>query len=314
MNIHERKSHNKRIIVVTGPTATGKTSFAANLASRLNGEIISADSRQVYKGMELATGKDFNDYVVEGQNIPYHLVDIVDPGYEYNVFEFQQDFLNAFNDIVSRNKLPVLCGGTGMYIEAVLRGYKLIKVPEDKNLRNNLENKTKEELIRILKEFKVPHNVSDTEDEKRLLRAIEIQQYYIGHQEIDTSFPIFDSLIIGVRFDRETIRERITERLKDRLDAGMADEVKVLLQQGLKPEQLKFYGLEYKYLTQFVTGEITYNEMFRLLNTAIHQFAKRQMTWFRKMERQGLKIHWIDGNLSIDKKIDLAFDIYKNFD
>jgi len=311
MNIHERKSHNKRIIVVTGPTATGKTSFAANLASRLNGEIISADSRQVYKGMELATGKDFNDYVVEGQNIPYHLVDIVDAGYEYNVFEFQQDFLNAFNDIVSRNKLPVLCGGTGMYIEAVLKGYKLIKVPENKKLRTELDSKTKEELIRLLKGYKVPHNLTDIEDRKRLVRAIEIQQYYKDNPEIDTSFPRFDSLIFGVNFDRKTIRERITERMKVRLKKGMVDEVKALLQQGLKPEQLKFYGLEYKYLTQYVTGEISYNEMFRLLNTAIHQFAKRQMTWFRKMEKTGLKINWINGELTIPEKVDQALSILK---
>ncbi len=303
-------NHNERIIVVTGPTATGKTTFAAHLASRLNGEIISADSRQVYKGMDLATGKDFNDYVVEGQNIPYHLVDIVDPGYEYNVFEFQHDFLNVYNDIVSRDQMPILCGGTGMYIEAVLKGYKLIKVPENKHLRAEYDQKAKEELIRILNNYKDPHNITDTEDRKRLLRAIEIQQYYKDNPEIDTSYPKFESIIFGVHFDRKTIRERITERLKVRLERGMVDEVKVLLQQGLKPEQLKFYGLEYKYLTQYVTGEISYKEMFRLLNTAIHQFAKRQMTWFRKMEKAGLKINWIDGNLSMEEKLKVATEIW----
>jgi len=239
-----------KLIVVTGPTATGKTVFAAHLAASLNGEIISADSRQVYKGMDLATGKDFGDYIVDGEKIPYHLVDIVNPGYEYNVFKFQQDFLKVFNDITSRDKLPVLCGGTGMYIEAVLKGYKLIKVPENIKLRKELFEKSQEELIIILKDFKVPHNITDTEDKKRLIRAIEIQQYSKDHPEIDTSFPNFDSLIFGINFDRVVIRKRITERLKDRLEKGMVDEVEVLLQRGLKPEQLKFYGLEYKYLTQ----------------------------------------------------------------
>jgi len=302
-----------KLIVVTGPTATGKTVFAAHLAASLNGEIISADSRQVYKGMDLATGKDFGDYIVDGEKIPYHLVDIVNPGYEYNVFKFQQDFLKVFNDITSRDKLPVLCGGTGMYIEAVLKGYKLIKVPENIKLRKELFEKSQEELIIILKDFKVPHNITDTEDKKRLIRAIEIQQYSKDHPEIDTSFPNFDSLIFGINFDRVVIRKRITERLKDRLEKGMVDEVEVLLQRGLKPEQLKFYGLEYKYLTQYVTGEISHEKMFGLLNTAIHQFAKRQMTWFRKMERQGHKIHWIDGNLTTNKKIVFALDIYKDF-
>lgn len=303
-----------KIIVVTGPTATGKTAFASQLAANLNGEIISADSRQVYRGMDLATGKDFTDYIVGEKEIPHHLVDIVDPGYEYNVFEFQRDFLKVSNDIIARDKIPVLCGGTGMYIEAVLKGYTLIKVPENKKLREEIGEKSQQELIKILQDFKVPHNITDTEDKKRLFRAIEIQQYYIDHPEIDTSFPDFDHLIFGINFDRKIIRERITDRLKQRLDRGMVDEVKVLLQQGLKPEQLKFYGLEYKYLTQYVTGEISYEEMFWLLNTAIHQFAKRQMTWFRKMEKNGFKIHWIDGELSIEEKLKYAIDIYKKFD
>jgi tRNA dimethylallyltransferase len=295
-----------KIIVVTGPTATGKTTFATHLAYKLNGEIIGADSRQVYRGMDLATGKDFTDYIVEGQQVPYHLVDIVDPGYEYNVFEFQKDFLKIYEDIVSLGKIPVLCGGTGMYIESVLKGYKLIQVPDNTELRQNLKGKPDEELIEILNSFKAPHNITDTEDRKRLIRAIEIQAYYRENPDIDTSFPTFDYTIFAIRFEREIIRQRITERLKTRLNQGMADEVKDLLAKGLTPEQLKFYGLEYRYLTQYVTGELTYNEMFSLLNTAIHQFAKRQMTWFRKMERSGYLIHWIDGHLDLNEKLKVA--------
>jgi tRNA dimethylallyltransferase len=302
------KNENKKfdLIVVTGPTATGKTSFAAHLAHKLNGEIISADSRQVYRGMDLATGKDFTDYMVDGEIVPYHLVDIVDPGYEYNVFEFQNDFLNVYKDICSRGKMPVLCGGTGLYIESVLKGYKLIQVPENESLRNKLKENSDEELVKILLSFKVPHNVTDTENRKRLIRAIEIQNHYLENPGLDTSFPQLNYVIFAIHFERPIIRERITARLKSRLDAGMADEVRDLLGKGLTPEQLKFYGLEYKYLTQYVTGEISYEEMFRLLNKAIHQFAKRQMTWFRKMEKSGYPIHWIDGGLPVSGKIDLA--------
>ena len=297
------------LIVVTGPTATGKTTFAAQIAHQLNGEIISADSRQVYRGMDLATGKDLNDYIVDGQQVPFHLVNIVDPGYEYNVFEFQKDFLKVYQDITTRGKMPVLCGGTGMYIESVLKGYKLILVPENENLRNDMKGKPDEELVGILKSFKAPHNVTDTENRNRLLRAIEIQTYYQNHQEIDTSFPELNYTIFGIKFDRQDIRERITDRLKTRLDMGMADEVKDLLNKGLTPDQLKFYGLEYKFLTQYVTGEISYDEMFRLLNTAIHQFARRQMTWFRRMEKSGFEIHWIDGRLTMKEKLSVAYSI-----
>jgi len=299
------------LIVVTGPTATGKTTFAAHLASQLNGEIISADSRQVYRGMDLATGKDFNDYIVDGKTIPHHMVDIVDPGYEYNVFEFQKDFLTVFDDINNRNKLPVLCGGTGMYIESILKGYRLIDVPENKNLRTELSTQTQQELIDLLNSFKVPHNITDTEDTQRLIRAIEIQEYYKNNPEINTSFPEIRSIVFGIHFEREVIRERITQRLKERLDKGMANEVKVLLQRGLTADQLKFYGLEYRFLTQYIIGELSYEEMFKLLNTAIHQFAKRQMTWFRRMEKQGFKIHWIDGDLPIEIKVDKALSIFK---
>jgi tRNA dimethylallyltransferase len=299
MKIRENKFN---LIVVLGPTATGKTAFAANLAYRLNGEIISADSRQVYRGMDKATGKDFNDYLVNGVRVPYHLIDVVDPGYEYSVFEFQRDFLEAFHSITERGKLPVLCGGTGMYIESVLKGYRLTDVPENKGLRKKLEAESDSDLTEMLKSFKVPHNLSDLTERKRLIRAIEIQQYYADHPETDRSFPEIRPVILGIWFEREELRQRITDRLKARLEAGMVDEVKALLAKGLKPEQLKFYGLEYKYLTQYVTGELSFEEMFRLLNTAIHQFAKRQLTWFRKMEREGAVIHWIDGKLSIDEK------------
>jgi len=306
-----KTTSNPNLIVVTGPTATGKTAFAAQLASKLNGEIISADSRQVYRGMDLATGKDFRDYLVNDQNIPHHLVDIVDPGYEYNVFEFQRDFMRIFEDIISREKMPVLCGGTGMYIESVLKGYKLIDVPENSSLRDELNKKNLQELVVKFESYKTPHNITDTKDRNRLIRAIEIQEYYKNNPEQAFNFPEIKSIIFGISFDRKIIRERITKRLKERLDAGMENEVKVLLQQGLSPDQLKFYGLEYKYLTQYVIGELSYDEMFRLLNTAIHQFAKRQMTWFRRMEKQGFKIHWIDGQLTVQDKIDEALTYFK---
>jgi tRNA dimethylallyltransferase len=251
MKIRENKFN---LVVVLGPTATGKTAFAANLAYRLKGEIISADSRQVYRGMDKATGKDFNDYLVNDVRVPYHLVNIVDPGYEYSVFGFQRDFLKAFHSITERGKLPVLCGGTGMYIESVLKGYRLTDVPENKGLRKKLEAESDSDLTEMLKSFKVPHNLSDLSDRKRLVRAIEIQQYYADHPETDRSFPEIRPVILGIWFEREELRQRITDRLKARLEAGMVDEVKALLAKGLKPEQLKFYGLEYKYLTQYVTG------------------------------------------------------------
>jgi len=298
-----------KLIVVTGPTATGKTAFAAHLAARVGGEVISADSRQVYRGMDLATGKDRDDYLVDGERIPHHLVDIVDPGYEYSVYEFQRDFLKTYEDVTGRGKHPVLCGGPGLYIESVLKGYRLVKVSEDKAYRAMLEEKSVDELVKILESFRQPHNVTDTKDRKRLVRAIEIQKHYSEHPETDRYFPVFDHVVFGIRFDREVIRERITQRLKSRLDKGMADEVKVLLEAGLTPEQLMFYGLEYRYLTRYVTGELSYDEMFRLLNTAIHQFAKRQMTWFRKMEKNGIKIHWIEGRLEIEKKVEQAMKL-----
>lgn len=301
------------MIIVLGPTASGKTAFAAQLASKINGEIISADSRQVYSGLDLGTGKDFQDYIVDEKKIPYHLIDIVEPGHEYNVYEYQRDFRKVYNDIIERNKMPVLCGGTGMYIESVLKGYQLIKVPENSVLRINLENKSIAELSTLLESYKLPHNISDTSDRKRLIRAIEIQQYYADHPELLSDFPKIKYIIFGIYFERSDIRKRITERLKRRMDEGMTSEIKSLLNKGLTPDQLKFYGLEYKYLTQFEMDEISKDEMFRLLNTAIHQFAKRQMTWFRKMERAGHAIHWIDGHADMKEKVDFAIKIISSY-
>jgi len=300
------------MLTILGPTATGKTKLAAALASEINGEVISADSRQVYRGMDKATGKDFEDYIVNGKTIPFHLVDIVDPGYEYNVFEFQRDFLKAYEDISNRGKSVVLCGGTGMYIEAVLKRYKLIHVPMNEKLRNELAEKETDELISILSNLTDVHNTTDLTDRNRLLRAIEIQKYYQENPEQREKMPEIHNTVFGIRFDRQVIRERITERLKNRLDEGMIAEVENLLHKGLTPAQLKFYGLEYKFLTQYVTGEISYDEMFTLLNTAIHQFAKRQTTWFRRMGRSGIEIHWIDGRIPLVEKVGLILSATKN--
>jgi tRNA dimethylallyltransferase len=293
------------LITILGPTATGKTGIAANLAAQINGEIISADSRQVYCGMDIGTGKDYEDYVVDGIEIPFHLVDIEDPGVHYNVYRFQSDFIKVFEAIHSKNKFPVLCGGSGLYIEAVLKNYKLIQVPPNKELRKELEGKSLNELTAILKKIKPKlHNTTDVETDRRAIRAIEIEKYYQEKPETDMFFPDIKSLNIGVKFDRETRRQRITARLRQRLEKeGMLDEVQRLLDSGLTPEQLIYYGLEYKYLTLYLTGELSYDEMFRQLEIAIHQFAKRQMTWFRGMEKRGTKIHWIDGHLEMEEKV-----------
>lgn len=290
-----------KLIVITGPTATGKTNIATSLALKLNGEIISADSRQVYKGMDLGTGKDIDEYTIDGVDIPHHLIDIKEPGYEYNVFEFQNDFLKAYEDIVSRGKQPILCGGTGMYIESVLKGYKLLKVDDNLPLREKLQKLSDKELIAMLQEMRRLHNSSDITERDRLIRAIEIETYYKEHPE-EASFPKIPHIIYGVQLDRQIIRDRITLRLKERLNEGMIEEVENLLNNGVKPEELMFYGLEYKFLTQYVCGDISRNDMYQRLNTAIHQFAKRQMTWFRRMEKQGFNIKWIDGNLPLEEK------------
>jgi tRNA dimethylallyltransferase len=292
------------LITILGPTATGKTGLAAHLAARINGEIISADSRQIYRGMDLGTGKDYADYYVDGVEIPSHLVDIEDAGVHYNVFRFQTDFIRVFDEIQSRDKFPVLCGGSGLYIEAVLKNYRLIEVPPNKILRKKLEGKTLLELTEILKNLKPKlHNHTDVETDRRAIRAIEIEMYYSENPEFDSSYPEIKSLNIGIDFDRDLRRQRITTRLKQRLDEGMLEEVQKLLNSGLTPDQLIYYGLEYKFLTLHLIGELTYEEMFRQLEIAIHQFAKRQMTWFRGMEKRGTKIHWIDGGLGMEEKV-----------
>lgn len=301
----------KNLLVVLGATATGKTGLAVHLAKEFDGEIISADSRQIYRGMDLGTGKDLEEYVVDGTPIPYHLIDIADAGYKYNVFEFQQDFVKAFEAIQKRQKMPVVCGGTGMYLEAVLKGYKLIAVPKDQAFRDELEQKSLEELEALLKTYKELHNNSDVETKKRAIRAIEIERYYKAHPEIEMDYPEMNPLLVGIKFDRETRRDRITFRLNERLKSGMVEEVEALLKSGVAPEDLIYYGLEYKFLTQYVIGELSYDEMFKGLEIAIHQFAKRQMTWFRKMERSGSNIHWLDGHMPLDEKVDQVKEWFK---
>lgn len=291
------------LIAILGPTASGKTPFAAALAYELNTEIISADSRQIYRGMDLGTGKDLADYTVNGRTIPYHLIDIADPGYKYNVFEYQRDFLISYEAIKQKGCLPVLCGGTGMYLESVLKGYKLMPVPENPELRARLANHSLEELTEILSRYKVLHNSTDVDTVKRAIRAIEIEEYYAANPVPEREFPKLNSLIIGVDIDRELRREKISRRLKQRLDEGMVDEVRHLIEQGIAPDDLIYYGLEYKYLTLYVIGELTYEEMFNGLEIAIHQFAKRQMTWFRGMERRGFTIHWMSAKLPMEEKI-----------
>lgn len=292
------------MVTILGPTASGKTEVAVNLALKLGGEIISADSRQIYRGMDLGTGKDLEEYHINGVDVPYHLIDIAEAGYQYNVFEFQRDFLKVYHTIRERGSFPVMCGGSGMYLEAVLKGYRLIQVPVNEKRRAELQLLSLPELTEILKSYKSLNNTSDTENKKRAIRAIEIEEFCRSHPETDLSFPIIKSLIVGVKYDRESRRRRITERLKQRLDNGMIDEVKKLIAHGLNPEDLTYYGLEYKYLTHYITGELNYEDMFNSLNTAIHQFAKRQMTWFRKMERDGFEIRWLDGYMPLGEKTD----------
>lgn len=291
------------LIAILGPTASGKTQFAAALASRLDTEIISADSRQIYKEMNLGTGKDLADYTVNGKQIPYHLIDIAEPGYKYNVFEYQRDFLKAYESVRLKGKLPIMCGGTGMYLESVLKGYRLLPVPENPELRARLNGKSLDELTEILKQYKTLHNTTDVDTAKRAIRAIEIEEYY-AHTPVDErAFPQLNSLIVGIDIDRELRREKITRRLQQRLEEGMVEEVRNLIKKGIKPEDLIYYGLEYKYLTLYVIGELTYEQMFHDLEIAIHQFAKRQMTWFRGMERRGFTIHWMNAQWSMEEKI-----------
>lgn len=292
------------LLCIVGPTASGKTSLAVRLASDFGGEVISADSRQVYKGMDIGTGKDLGEYEAEGKPVPYHLIDIAEAGYKYNVFEYQQDFLKVWEDCRSRNVLPVLCGGSGLYVEAVLKGYKLLAVPVNEALRESLAGMSLPELAERLASYKKLHNTTEIDTPKRAVRAIEIEEYYRTHPYEEKEFPRITPLIVGVDVSREVRRERITRRLHERLEQGMVEEVRRILDSGVKPEELIYYGLEYKYLTLYITGQLTYEEMVSRLNVAIHQFAKRQMTWFRKMEREGFDIRWLQADLDTEAKIE----------
>lgn len=303
----------KSMITILGPTACGKTTFAAHLASNIGGEIISADSRQVYRAMDIGTGKDLDDYIVSGKKVPYHLIDIADAGEKYNVFRYQHDFLEAYSDIRSRNVVPVLCGGTGLYIESVLRGYHLSPVPQNQALRASLEGKTLEELTDILKGYKALHNTTDTDTVQRAIRAIEIEDYCAKIPLEDRYFPEIKSLVVGLDIERGLRREKITRRLKQRLDEGMVDEIRGLIEKGVSPDDLIYYGLEYKYLTLYVIGQMSYEEMVRLLEIAIHQFAKRQMTWFRGMERRGIEINWIDASLPMDERLGIVERLWNDY-
>jgi tRNA dimethylallyltransferase len=307
------------ILTILGPTATGKTTLAAHLAARLGGEVISADSRQVYRGMDIGTGKDLEDYVVNGMVVPVHLTDIADAGYQYNVYEYKRDFQKVMSGLQARGKFPVLCGGSGLYIEAVLRDYRLIEVPVNVALRAALKGKSLEKLTTLLKTYKSNlHNITDIVNEKRAIRAIEIEEHYLSLSPSVTDAPLSVStygshslspLVVGIQFDVETRRKRITERLHQRLNNGMVEEVEGLLRSGINPEALTYYGLEYKFITLYLTGELSLQEMTEKLNIAIHQFAKRQMTWFRKMEREGTVIHWIDGNLTLEEKVNKVMEL-----
>lgn len=310
----------QKMITILGPTASGKTPVAARLAAEIGGEIISADSRQVYRRMDIGTGKDLADYVVRNQEsgvsrqISYHLIDIREPGTKYNLFEYQQDFFDAYEAIQSRGAIPILCGGTGLYIEAVLKGYHLSPVPQNQALRDSLEGKSLAELTQMLTDLKAKtgsnmHNTTDVDSCQRAIRAIEIETYNIEHPTPRRELPPVDSIIIGIDIDRELRREKITRRLKARLEEGMVEEVKALLDEGIPADDLIYYGLEYKFVTEYLTGKITYDEMFTRLEIAIHQFAKRQMTWFRGMERRGFKIHWIDATLPMEEKVSQIIQI-----
>lgn len=307
---------NQKMITILGPTASGKTSVAAALALRTGGEIISADSRQVYRRMDIGTGKDLADYTIGDVHIPYHLIDIAEPGTKYNLFQYQQDFHQAYDLIRSRGKLPILCGGTGLYIEAVLGGYSLSPVPQNQKLRESLEGKSLDQLTQMLVQLKQKngsnmHNRTDVDTAQRAIRAIEIETYNLEHPTPERQMLPVDSLVIGINIDRELRREKITRRLKARLEEGMCDEIRSLIDGGVNPDDLIYYGLEYKFVTEYVVGKTSYEEMFRQLEIAIHQFAKRQMTWFRGMERRGYTIHWIDAAQSMDEKVEAIMSLMK---
>ena len=286
------------ILAVVGPTACGKTSLAVDLALAIEGaEIISADSRQVYRGMDIGTGKDIAEYTRNGVTVPAHLLDIVDAGEKYNIFEYQRDFLSSYNNIKERGAFPIVCGGSGLYVESVLRGYRLLPVPENPELRASLEKKSLEELAGMLAQYKTLHNTTDVDSKKRAIRAIEIEEYYLTRPVEERSFPQLNALVVGVSVDRDVRRARISRRLRERLEQGMVDEARALLESGLTAEQLIYYGLEYKFLALYLTGAMAYEEMVRGLEIAIHQFAKRQMTWFRGMEKRGVEIRWADASM-----------------
>ena len=304
------------MVTILGPTASGKTTLATRLAHTIGGEIISADSRQVYRNMDIGTGKDLADYVVDDKKIPYHLIDIAEAGTKYNLYQYQHDFHVAYQDIVSRDERPILCGGTGLYLEAVLKGYELSPVPQNAELREKLERKSLAELTQVLSDLKaqtgsVMHNTTDVDSCQRAIRAIEIETYNIEHTTALRTMPAIDSLIIGVNIEREERRRKITARLKQRLDEGMVEEVRALLDSGIAADDLIYYGLEYKFITEYIIGKLTYEEMFRQLEIAIHQFAKRQMTWFRGMERRGTTIHWVDASLPMSEKLNEVLRLLK---
>ena len=297
------------LITILGPTASGKTPFAVELAHKVNGEIISGDSRQVYRHMDIGTGKDLNEYTIGDTTINHHLINIRNPGEKYSLFDFMKDFHVAYNDIVARKKMPLLCGGTGLYIESVIKGYELMSVPQNPELREELQTKSLDELTAILSTLKEPHNTTDRENKRRAIRAIEIALYQKEQTSSQKLYDPIDSLIIGVSIDRELRRQKISTRLITRLEEGMVEEVQNILSRGIAAEDLIYYGLEYKFVTLYVIGKLSYAEMFTQLEIAIHQFAKRQMTWFRGMERRGLKINWIDALLPMEQKVEQAMEL-----
>jgi len=297
------------LVTILGTTAVGKTTFAAHLASALDTEIISADSRQVFRGMDIGTGKDLNEYLVNNKRIKAHLIDISEPGTEYNVFQFQRDFGAAFKEILSKGKISILCGGTGLYIESILSGYQLQEVPNNEILRHELEQLSDNELVAKLSSLRQLHNSTDILDRGRMVRAIEIELHKKANIAQQPCFDFSNSLVFGIRFDRKTVRSRITDRLVQRLDEGMIEEVHQLMEDGISAEKIKWYGLEYKYVAMYILGELGKGEMFNLLNTAIHQFAKRQMTWFRRMEKNGILIHWLEGEDGLENNLQKALKL-----
>ncbi len=299
------------LITILGPTASGKTTLATRLAALIGGEIISADSRQIYKRMDIGTGKDLEDYVIDGVQIPYHIINTIDPGIKYNVFEYMNAFTDSFQKVIENERIPILCGGSGMYLDAVLRGYELNKVPFNEELRELCSKLSFDSLIEKLKSYGPLHNTSDITSDERLIRAIEIAEFQSLNRVSSFDLPKFSSTNFGIMFDRNELRNKITSRLKKRLDEGMIYEVKGLINEGINPDDLVYYGLEYRFVTNYVTGQVSYTQMFKQLNIAIHQFSKRQMTWFRRMEKKGVEIIWIDGNLDLNSKLALILSHLK---